>query len=41
MAGGAGDQKVRHIRQIRHDGVAIHVLAQGQRDFGFGVAPLV
>ena len=30
-AGRAGDQQVRHARQIRHDGHAADVLAQRQR----------
>ena len=38
-AGAAGDEQVRHFRKVRDDRMAVNVLAQRQRNAGFGIAP--
>src|ERR1035437_3840065 len=39
--GAAGDEQVRHFREVGDNGVAVNVFAQRQRDTGFDVAPFV
>ncbi len=40
-AGGTGDQQVRHGRQIGDHDTAVDVLAQRQRELGFGADKLL
>ena len=38
-AGAAGDEQVRHFREVSDDRMAIDILAQRERDAGLGFAP--
>src|SRR5205823_10552699 len=40
-AGAAGDEQVRHLREIRDDRVAVNVFAERQRDASPGAAPFL
>ena len=40
-AGAAGDEQVGHVAEISDDGLAVDILAEGERDAGLGVAPFL
>ena len=40
-AGAAGDQQVRHFREVGDDRMAVNIFAQRERDLRFGVAPFL
>ncbi len=40
-AGAAGDEHVRHLREVRDDRMAVNILAQRERDARLGVLPFV
>ena len=40
-AGAAGDEQMRHLREVGDDRVAINILAERQRNFRLGIAPFL